>query len=56
MDERGLVLFGLTLTKMMVIVSLAVLLFAVPLMSFIIVLVERHRDRSRRRGDHRCGR
>ena len=49
-------LFGLSLTKVLVVLSLAVLLFGVPLMGFIVTIVERRRKESRRvrRGEKRC--
>ena len=41
-------IFGLTLTKFAMVLALAVLLFGVPLMSLIITLRERGKDRSRK--------
>ncbi|MCZ6792015.1 MAG: hypothetical protein O7J95_00205 [Planctomycetota bacterium] len=43
-------LFGLSLTKLMVVVAIGVLFFAVPLMSFLITIKERHARKSRKRG------
>lgn len=45
-------LFGLSLTKVMVVIALAVLLFGVPLMSLIIAWKDRH-DKEARKGTRR---
>ncbi len=41
-------LFGLTLTKAVVILALALLLFGVPLMGFIVAIVERRKKKTHR--------